>query len=909
MVDSIKKDFLDEVEDLNEEKKLAIRHNDSTIVIANPGTGKTKLLAYKYVYLLHQGISPKDILCLTFTEKACGEMQERILKLIETEKLTIDLTQINIQTFHAFALDNLEDNELISANSLRYEIYSYLIENQVLNYGDNYLLDTIVPKIETSIRYLKSFGITPDKIKIEDVKPYIVDFKTYNKTELETYLMHFINIFERYEKFKEKRGLDYTDILINFLILKNKPKFKWVLVDELQDVNDMEADIALSVCDKYVVVGDKKQAIFGFQGGSIGNFSKFSSAKEFILSDNFRSTDEILNYAKELFSSKTADKSNIDEIKDLKSADSKKGDKPLIISIKDNVPSYIGYFIKKLQMKEDKEIAIIARKNSQLYKFAKELEANGISFSSTYLTSSDEAKNNIIVFLKGLLSKDINLIKASMFTPFFPICLQDAFELAESNKLTIEEIYNKYPKYKDLRESINNINDLDNVFKNNILPVAVAYGRDYTLSCINMQKVTIEALDLLENKTIENLCNFLQSAEQLAEEIKSEKKVILTTVHKAKGKQYPVVIYVPSKTNDNENFQDAITTAILNTMNKNPKEELEEEPNRIDFVAITRAVQNLYIITSKSPNYKNEYAIFEEEQEPQESVIDFSDLNKKAFSLFVNKDYENAKKQLEDQNAWITDYITKYFEGLDHLSFSGIETDPGKYLEQKILKLKQTSKALIKGTNIHTLIEQILNNQSVDISTLDKETQKILENSKVLISEIKISYPEVFATELEFRNVSLKDITTISSSLPITGKIDAVFRNPVTQEYLIVDWKTDKDVNAYGSDHRQQLELYKSILSYTQNIPKEKIKVSIGYVSLSKRINDGTIDTKLDSTIPAKTAIGTLTKHIQVIVDWKSNPETFIKALESINHINQTPITRAIIEQYRKEKKIKEYEN
>ncbi len=890
-----------EMADLNQEKKNAIKHNDSTIVIANPGTGKTKLLAYKYVYLLYQGISPKDILCLTFTEKACGEMQERILNLVETENLEIDLSQINIQTFHAFSLDNLEDNEIISSNLLRYEIYSYLIENQVLNYGDNYLLETIVPKIENAIRYLKSFGIIPSKINIDDVKTHITEFKTYDKEQLESYLEHFIKIFERYENFKKKKGLDYTDILINFLEIKNKPKFKWVLVDELQDVNDMEADIALSVCEKFVVVGDKKQAIFGFQGGSIGNFLKFNSGKEFVLSDNFRSTDEILNYSKELFSSKTADKSDLEEIKDLKSATAKKGEKPSIIAVKDNVPSFIAYFIKEQQMKENKEIAIIARKNSQLYKFAKELEINGISFSSTYLTSSDEAKENIISFLKGLLSKDINLIKASMFTPFFPICLQDAFELAENNKLTLEEVYDKYPKYKELRESISNINDLDNIFKNNILPVAVSYGRDYTLSCINMQRATIEALDLLENKTLENLCNFLLSAEQLAEEIKTENKVILTTVHKSKGRQFEKVIYVPSKTNDNENFQDAITIAILNSLNKNPKEELEEEPNRIDFVAVTRAKEELYILTSKAPDYKNEYSVLLENIVPEESVIDFSDINKKAFSLFVNKDYENAKKQLENNTSWIIDYITRHFENLNHLSYSGIETDPEKYLTQRILKLTQFSKALTRGSDIHNLIEQLLKDQPIDLSILDEETHEILDNSKYLISEIKSTYSEVIAAELGFREVPLYVVTTIPSDLTFTGKIDAIFRNPETDEYLIVDWKTDKNTKTAGA-HRQQLELYKNIFSYTHSIPKEKIKVAIGYVSLKKTINDGTIDKTLDDSKPRSSAIGTITKHIQIIVDWKIDPETFIKDLEKIKPTDHNPITRSIVEQYRKEK-------
>ncbi len=892
--------------DLNQEKKEAIKHNDSTIVIANPGTGKTLLLAYKYVYLLYQGIEPKDILCLTFTEKACQEMQERILKLIEKEKLPVDLTQVNIQTFHAFSLDNLEDSDIISSNLLRYEIYSYLVENQVLNYGENYLLEKIVPKIENSIRYLKSYGITPDNITLDDIRPFVNDFKTHLKVELEVYLEHFVKIFERYENYKEKRGVDYTDLLINFTKQKIKPKFKWVLVDELQDVNNMEAEIALSVCEKYLVVGDKKQAIFGFQGGSISNFAKFSSAKEFILSNNFRSTDEILGYAKALFSSKTKDKSNLRELEHLKSEKSLKGKKPIVLLTKDNKPTAVCNIVKDY-LKEDKEIAVIARTNGKLLEISKELDLNGISYSSTYLTSSEEARSNIISFLKGLLSKDINLIKASMFTPFFPICMQDAFELADDYNLTLDIIYSRCPCYKELRESITNIIDLDNLFRNVILPVAVSYGRDYTLSCINMQRATIEALELLENKTLENLCNFLESAEQLAEDVGKDKKVILTTVHKAKGREFDIAIYVPSKPNDTENFQDAVTTAILNSKEINPKEELEEEPTRIDFVAVTRAKEQLFIVTDKATEY---YLPVQSElveyNAPEPSKLEFSDINKRAFSLFVNKDYENAKKQLENKDSWLLTYITNHFKNLDHLSFSGIQTDPVLYLEQRILKLSNSNKSLIKGSIVHSLIDKKLKGEVLDLSSQTQEIQEILDNATKLIGQIKTTYPEIISSEQEFREVPLTTITDIKDTdLTIKGTIDAIFRNPQTGNYLIVDWKIDRDPLAYAAEHRQQLALYKSIYSKVNNIPEDKIQVYIGYVSTRKTINDNTIGALLDIRQPAKTSLTTLTKHIQTIVDWKADPQTFIQSLEDAiqnSQNNQTPLTRAIVEQYRKEK-------
>ena len=78
------KDFLS---DLNEEKQRIIKTEGNVLVIANPGTGKTKLLAYKFVYLLKQGLKPEEILCLTFTNKAKRELEDRIIELIKKQNL------------------------------------------------------------------------------------------------------------------------------------------------------------------------------------------------------------------------------------------------------------------------------------------------------------------------------------------------------------------------------------------------------------------------------------------------------------------------------------------------------------------------------------------------------------------------------------------------------------------------------------------------------------------------------------------------------------------------------------------------------------------------------------------------------------------------------------------------------
>ena len=131
---------------LNPEKQTIIRQDGNVLVTANPGTGKTRLLAYKYVDLINKGIVPEQILCLTFTAKAKREMESRILEVIKKEKIVVDISKLNVFTFHSYALDNIEENEVLSTNLLRYAIFRFLKDKKILNYDDGYLLKKIVPK-------------------------------------------------------------------------------------------------------------------------------------------------------------------------------------------------------------------------------------------------------------------------------------------------------------------------------------------------------------------------------------------------------------------------------------------------------------------------------------------------------------------------------------------------------------------------------------------------------------------------------------------------------------------------------------------------------------------------------------------------------------------------------------------
>lgn len=882
---------------INKEKQEIINTEGNILVTANPGTGKTLLLAHKYVALVNLGVKQQKILCLTFTEKAKREMEERILKMNEDHGVGLDPSKLNVFTFHSFALDNLESRDIVTSNLLRFTIYLYVKEKRFFSYSNNYLLDKIVPKIENLIRYLKSFGVKPDDIDLNESSKFLKEEKNISPQELRGFLKHFIEIYKYYESVKSENGYDYADLLIEYLKIKKKPLYDYVLVDELQDVNKMEADIALQSSRNFVAVGDKKQAIFGFQGGSTLNFESFSGFNKSVLSDNFRSTNEILNYSKEYFISKTSDDDIIDDLKELKNAEDKTGEKVAIIEIdKSNILSVVEKFLSQFS-ETDGKTAVILRTNTQIAQLSRELDARGINFSSTHLSGSDEAKNDIILFLKGVLSNDIRLVKNSMFSSFFPISIQKAFDLAKIKHENVNDLLKECQEFSKLRKMANNSKKVKDLFNDHIIPISLTYGKDYFITAKKLADAFVECFMVLDDITFNNVIDYLESTDLSTEEIEEEGKVVLTTVHKSKGREYDNVIYLPTQQKDHTNFIDNSVKAILSARGINVDEELEEETLRVNFVAFTRAKEKLIIISDKATDYQNEFSEIKSVEEiTTESVTDLNESEKNAFTFFVNKDYEKAKSMLHKKDYWLIDYISQHFEQLSSISYTAVKQDPFKYLKENILKISEFSDQMLIGSEVHKAAENLLNENTFDVS---KEVLPFVDNIKSIINEIKIEYPHVYEVEKLF-DINLSEICDEKPDIRFRGKIDAIFKNK--EGFLIVDWKTNRD-SSQSSDYRRQLECYRRAFCEQNSIGFDEVDVAIAYVGLRSPVNADEYKYELDRKDPGKNVFNTFIKHVNVILGWKKDPQSYLdQLLEQKKSINDN-LWRSVIEQYLHEKK------
>lgn len=290
---------MDILENLNDNQKEAVLHiNGPLLVLAGAGSGKTKVLTTRIAYLIQEGISPLNILAITFTNKAAMEMKGRIYKLIG-----YTARDMQISTFHSFGLRIVKEN---------YEYLGYSKNFVVIDSDDSL---TVVKKI------LKDKNIDPNKFYPRAIRSKISTLKNELKTP-DIYKREVSDVFEEvvldvYLKYQsvlqENNSLDFDDLLIlPIKLFKEKPdileyyqeKFKYILIDEYQDTNEAQYKLTKLLAKKYqniCAVGDIDQAIYGFRGANYKNILNFErdykNTKIINLEENYRSTKTILKAA------------------------------------------------------------------------------------------------------------------------------------------------------------------------------------------------------------------------------------------------------------------------------------------------------------------------------------------------------------------------------------------------------------------------------------------------------------------------------------------------------------------------------------------------------------------------------------------------------------------------------------
>ena len=616
------------LENLNEEQRKPVLHTEGPLmVIAGAGSGKTRVLTYKIIHLLKKGVSPFNILALTFTNKAAKEMKQRISKLTDDNQAK----SIWMGTFHSvFARILRSESELIGFPP-NFTIYD--------SYDSEKLISNIIKEMNLNKDFYKAKGI---KNRVSSLKNSFITPKNYfNQPELieSDKLANRIQFGEIYRNYVDRcfksAVMDFDDLLLKTnqllnsspeTLIKYQKIFKYILVDEYQDTNYSQYLIIKSLADRYqnlCVVGDDSQSIYSFRGANIDNILNFKKnypeCTTYKLEQNYRSSKNIVEGANSLIKK---NKYKIDKnIWTLNDSGSK------IILNRSQNDSDEGRFVasnifeeKNNNQLNNGSFAVLYRTNAQSRSIEDALRKTNIDYQvfgglsfyqrkeikdvTAYLrlvvnSNDEESFRRIVNFPpRGIGLKTLE--KLLIISERENISMYDAINIIDKYpKLFNKGVMGRITDFRNLIESLkieSKTKNADYVLTNVINGSGIIdfYRNEGSVESINRIE-NIEELRsgindfILEQKELADgdtsITRYLQDISLYSETDKSfsSDRVSLMTIHMAKGLEFNVVYVV--------GIEENLFPSILSL---NSSEDLEEE-RRLFYVAMTRAKDKLIL--------------------------------------------------------------------------------------------------------------------------------------------------------------------------------------------------------------------------------------------------------------------------------------------------------------------------
>ena len=301
---------------LNKAQREAVEYTDGPLlIVAGAGTGKTTVISQKIIHIIDTKLAkPEEILALTFTDKAAGEMEERVDKLLD-----IGYTDMQISTFHAFCQRVLEKYGIDAGISNQFKLLTqtdtWLLVRENLNKLNLDYYRPIGNPVKHIHELIKHFSKCKDElITPEEYLDYAKDVKIDENIDEDekNRLIEIAGAYEAYNKILlNNNSFDFSDLIFYTVkLLEKRPnilkalqnQFKYILVDEFQDVNWSQYKLVQLLSarnNNLTVVGDDDQSIYAFRGASVSNIMRFKDdykgAKEIVLNENYRSGQTILD--------------------------------------------------------------------------------------------------------------------------------------------------------------------------------------------------------------------------------------------------------------------------------------------------------------------------------------------------------------------------------------------------------------------------------------------------------------------------------------------------------------------------------------------------------------------------------------------------------------------------------------
>lgn len=644
---------------LNDKQLEAVNHTEGPcLVLAGAGSGKTRVLTERIIKLIDDGVSPYNILAITFTNKAAKEMRVRV-----QNKIGDVANSIFIGTFHSFGLRILREN---------YDAIGYSSNITILDTDDT---KSLIKRI------LKENSFDPADYDIKHIISKISSAKNDGISPLE-FSKLFLNehdkviglVYEKYLKLlKENNSVDFDDLLLKpveifkkrkDILEKYQERFRYILVDEYQDTNSIQYELCKMLAKKYnniFVVGDTNQSIYSWRNAdyrNILNFEKdYKNAHVVLLEENYRSTNTILKAANSVI------KNNNEGTKLNLWTSIGDGEKVEYIRVEDEIKesSFVINKIKELVSEgySYSDFAVLYRTNAQSRTVEEAFVRNNIPYNiigSYYFYNRKEIKD-LIAYLNLIyntndsvsLERVINTPKRGIGTK----TIDNIRKKANMNDISLFDAIDSGKELEFKKLILELIEDSKTMNLSDLIEdvlVKTGLRREYELDKSIESDTKVENLNEFkslavnfEDNGIYDLSTFLENIMLVSDKgqyAEDDNNVNIMTLHSAKGLEFNIVFILGMEEGifpHSRSFESA--------------KELEEE-RRLCYVGITRAKKKLYLLSARTRTlYGRTSGTIESRfiKEIDPTLINIKnesvkkDENKKVSNMYSNKTVDGLK--------------------------------------------------------------------------------------------------------------------------------------------------------------------------------------------------------------------------------------------------------------------------
>ncbi len=618
-------------EGMNEKQQEAVLHTEGPLLIlAGAGSGKTRVLTHRTAYLIEEkGVNPYNIMAITFTNKAAGEMRERIDELVGYGS-----ESIWVSTFHStcvrilrryidrigfstnFTIYDADDQKTLMKDickrlQIDTKIYKERMFLNVISHAKDELIDPITFSLQAQGDYTK-------QKQAAVYQEYQAALRNNNALDFDDLIVKTVELFKT-----DAEVLDYYN-----------EKFRYIMVDEYQDTNTAQFELIRLLARKYhnlCVVGDDDQSIYKFRGANIHNIlnfeKEFPDAAVIKLEQNYRSTGNILNAANGVIKNNVGRKEKelwtenpVGEKIDFKQFDT-------AYEEADYVASNIEKKVREGQYRY-RDCAVLYRTNAQSRLFEERFIVSNIPYKIVggvnfyarkeikdllaYLKTIDNAQDDLAVRRiinvpkRGIGATTLNRVQDFAYEK--EVSFYTALKMADD----IPSLGRSASKIKPFVTFIQAMRSKLEFFTVSQLLQDIieetGYVRELEAEDTEEAKARIENIDELLTKVVtyeeseENptLSGFLEEVALVADIDSLEDDsdyVVLMTLHSAKGLEFPQVYLA--------GMEDGLFPSYMSIASDNPTEEIEEE-RRLCYVGITRAKENLSVTCARSRMIRGE---------------------------------------------------------------------------------------------------------------------------------------------------------------------------------------------------------------------------------------------------------------------------------------------------------------